>query len=157
VVICIFTWFNAVGEDIREGDNLFEVETDKVTVDVQAIVCGRLGEIRVGAGSVAKVGDVIAVVDTVAAAAGGGTDCVIRKLVAHNVYCVMLTVRSHPLSPKRLCIKIVISLPPNVRQNITRVFVGDFPNTFLGRIDRRIKLLPILHQVIFRGGYATRR
>jgi len=58
----ILTWFKSVGDEIREGDNLFEVETDKVTIDVQAIVSGRLNEIRVGAGTVAKVGDVVAVV-----------------------------------------------------------------------------------------------
>jgi len=58
----ILTWFKSVGDEIREGENLFEVETDKVTIDVQAVVSGRLSEIRVGAGSVAKVGDVVAVV-----------------------------------------------------------------------------------------------
>src|ERR1700753_381179 len=58
----ILTWFKSVGDEIREGDNLFEVETDKVTIDVQAIVSGRLNEIRVGAGTVAKVGDIVAVV-----------------------------------------------------------------------------------------------
>ena len=58
----ILTWFKSVGDEIREGDNLFEVETDKVTIDVQAIVSGQLNEIRVGAGIVAKVGDVVAVV-----------------------------------------------------------------------------------------------
>ncbi|MBV8698444.1 MAG: 2-oxo acid dehydrogenase subunit E2 [Bradyrhizobium sp.] len=58
----ILTWFKSVGDEIREGDNLFEVETDKVTVEVQAIVTGRLSEIRVGPGLVARVGDVVAVV-----------------------------------------------------------------------------------------------
>jgi pyruvate/2-oxoglutarate dehydrogenase complex dihydrolipoamide acyltransferase (E2) component len=64
----ILTWFKSVGDEIREGDNLFEVETDKVTIDVQAIVSGRLSEIRVGAGTIAKVGDIVAVV--------GGTEAV---------------------------------------------------------------------------------
>ena len=41
----ILAWFKSVGDEIREGDNLFEVETDKVTVEVQAIVAGRLSEI----------------------------------------------------------------------------------------------------------------
>ena len=64
----ILAWFKSVGDEIREGDNLFEVETDKVTVEVQAIVAGRLSEIRVGAGATAKVGDVVAVVGDGAAA-----------------------------------------------------------------------------------------
>lgn len=58
----ILTWFKSVGDEIREGENLFEVETDKVTVEVQAVVSGRLSEIRVDAGKVAKVGEVVATV-----------------------------------------------------------------------------------------------
>jgi pyruvate/2-oxoglutarate dehydrogenase complex dihydrolipoamide acyltransferase (E2) component len=58
----ILTWFKAVGDEVNEGDNIFEVETDKVTVEVQAIASGRLSEIRVGAGTVAKVGAVVAVI-----------------------------------------------------------------------------------------------
>ena len=63
----ILSWFKSVGDEIREGDNLFEVETDKVTVEVQAIVVGRLTEIRVGPGVTAKVGEVVAVVSDSAA------------------------------------------------------------------------------------------
>ena len=45
----ILEWFKSVGDEVKEGDNLFEVETDKVTLEVQSIVTGRLREIRVGA------------------------------------------------------------------------------------------------------------
>ena len=65
----ILAWFKSVGDEIKEGDNLFEVETDKVTIEVQAIVSGRLSEIRVGSGTTAKVGEVLAVVGDGAAAA----------------------------------------------------------------------------------------
>jgi pyruvate/2-oxoglutarate dehydrogenase complex dihydrolipoamide acyltransferase (E2) component len=58
----ILAWFKSVGDEIKEGDNLFEVETDKVTMEVQAVVAGALSEIRVGAGSTAKVGEVVAVI-----------------------------------------------------------------------------------------------
>ncbi len=58
----ILAWFKSAGDEIKEGDNLFEVETDKVTIEVQAIVAGRLSEIRVGAGMTAKVGEVVALV-----------------------------------------------------------------------------------------------
>ena len=58
----ILAWFKSVGDEIKEGDDLFEVETDKVTIEVQAIVAGRLSEIRVGPGAIAKVGEVVAVV-----------------------------------------------------------------------------------------------
>ena len=69
----ILAWFKSVGDEINEGDNLFEVETDKVTIEVQAIVAGRLSEIRVGIGATAKVGEVLAVVgDGAAVKAPGG-------------------------------------------------------------------------------------
>lgn len=58
----ILAWFKSVGDEVKEGDNLFEVETDKVTIEVQAVAAGRLSEIRVGAGVSAKVGEVVAVV-----------------------------------------------------------------------------------------------
>jgi pyruvate/2-oxoglutarate dehydrogenase complex dihydrolipoamide acyltransferase (E2) component len=58
----ILAWFKSVGDEIKDGDNLFEVETDKVTIEVQATVAGRLSEIRVGPGATAKVGEVVAVV-----------------------------------------------------------------------------------------------
>jgi pyruvate/2-oxoglutarate dehydrogenase complex dihydrolipoamide acyltransferase (E2) component len=64
----ILAWFKSVGDEIKEGDNLFEVETDKVTIEVQAIVAGRLTEIHVGTGATAKVGEVLAVVGDGAAA-----------------------------------------------------------------------------------------
>ena len=72
------TWFKSVGDEIKEGDNLFEVETDKVTIEVQAIVAGRLTEIRVGPGSVAKVGEVVAVVGDGAGAEGADAGRVAR-------------------------------------------------------------------------------
>jgi pyruvate/2-oxoglutarate dehydrogenase complex dihydrolipoamide acyltransferase (E2) component len=58
----ILSWFKAVGDDIKIGDRLFEVETDKVTVEVEAIVAGKLTEIRTGNGATAKVGATVAVI-----------------------------------------------------------------------------------------------
>lgn len=58
----ILTWFKSEGDEIQEGDNLFEIETDKVTMEVQSTVAGKLSEIRVPAGEVAKVGSVVAVI-----------------------------------------------------------------------------------------------
>lgn len=64
----ILAWFKNVGDDVREGDNIFEVETDKVTIEVQAIAAGKLTEIRVPVGSAVKVGTVVAVIGGAAAA-----------------------------------------------------------------------------------------
>lgn len=66
----ILTWFKAVGDDIKVGDRLFEVETDKVTVEVEAVAPGKLSEIKVGAGVAAKVGSIVAVLGDAATSAG---------------------------------------------------------------------------------------
>jgi pyruvate/2-oxoglutarate dehydrogenase complex dihydrolipoamide acyltransferase (E2) component len=58
----ILEWFKAVGDDVKIGDRLFEVETDKVTVEVEATVAGKLTEIRTGGGATAKVGATVAVI-----------------------------------------------------------------------------------------------
>jgi len=58
----ITTWFKAIGDAVKPGDNLFEIETDKVSMEVPATSAGVLSEIRVAAGTVAPVGAVVAVV-----------------------------------------------------------------------------------------------
>jgi pyruvate/2-oxoglutarate dehydrogenase complex dihydrolipoamide acyltransferase (E2) component len=65
----ILTWFKSVGDEIKVGDRLFEVETDKVTVEVEAVSAGKLSDVRVGNGESAKVGAVVAVLDGDQAAA----------------------------------------------------------------------------------------
>lgn len=65
----ILAWFKNVGDDVQEGDNIFEIETDKVTMEVQAITSGKLSEIRVQAGEVVKVGSVVAVIGGAGSAA----------------------------------------------------------------------------------------
>ncbi|MCC6887783.1 MAG: 2-oxo acid dehydrogenase subunit E2 [Hyphomicrobiales bacterium] len=58
----ITKWFKSAGDAVRPGDNLFEIETDKVSMEVPAIAAGTLAEIRVGVGEVAPVGAVVAVI-----------------------------------------------------------------------------------------------
>src|SRR5512140_2343033 len=58
----ITTWFKTVGDAVKPGDNLFEIETDKVSMEVPATSAGVLAEIRTPAGAVAPVGAVVAVV-----------------------------------------------------------------------------------------------
>ncbi len=64
----ITVWFKNVGDAVVAGENLFEIETDKVSMEVPAIAAGTLSEIRVPAGQVAKVGAVIAVLGGAVAA-----------------------------------------------------------------------------------------
>ena len=55
-------WFKSTGDKIKPGDNLFEIETDKVSMEVPATTSGVLSEIRVPVGEVAAVGAVVAVI-----------------------------------------------------------------------------------------------
>jgi pyruvate/2-oxoglutarate dehydrogenase complex dihydrolipoamide acyltransferase (E2) component len=57
----IIAWFKSVGDVVAVGDRLFEVETDKVTVEVEATESGTLSEIRIGKDVTAKVGTIVAV------------------------------------------------------------------------------------------------
>ena len=65
----ITQWFKAAGDTIKPGDNLFEIETDKVSMEVPSTTAGVLAEIRVPAGAVAPVGAVVAVIADGAGAA----------------------------------------------------------------------------------------
>jgi pyruvate/2-oxoglutarate dehydrogenase complex dihydrolipoamide acyltransferase (E2) component len=56
----ISKWFVSAGDAVKPGDNLFEIETDKVSMEVPAIAAGTLSVIHVQAGEVAPVGAVVA-------------------------------------------------------------------------------------------------
>ena len=58
----ISKWFKSAGDAVKPGDNLFEIETDKVSMEVPAIAAGTLAAIHVQAGDVAPVGAVVAVI-----------------------------------------------------------------------------------------------
>ena len=58
----ITKWFKAAGEAVKPGDNLFEIETDKTSMEVPSTTTGTLSEIRFKVGEVAKVGAVVAII-----------------------------------------------------------------------------------------------
>ena len=58
----IASWFKNLGDTVAEGETLFEIETDKVTMEVQALGAGVLSDIRVGAGETVPVGTVVCVI-----------------------------------------------------------------------------------------------
>src|SRR5215469_5216063 len=58
----ITKWFKAAGDKVAPGENLFEIETDKTSMEVPATEAGVLAEVRVVAGEVAPVGAVVAVI-----------------------------------------------------------------------------------------------
>ena len=58
----IVSWLKAAGDAVSEGDALFEVETDKATMEVEAQAGGWLAGVRASEGDDVPVGDVIALI-----------------------------------------------------------------------------------------------
>jgi pyruvate dehydrogenase E2 component (dihydrolipoamide acetyltransferase) len=65
----ITKWFKSAGDAVKPGDNLFEIETDKTSMEVPSTTSGTLTEIRFNVGDVAKVGAVVAVISGAGAVA----------------------------------------------------------------------------------------
>ena len=62
----IVAWRKREGDRVRQGEILFEVETDKATMEVEAPVAGTLRRILVAADASAPVASVIALITTTA-------------------------------------------------------------------------------------------
>ena len=71
----ITKWFKSAGDAVKPGDNLFEIETDKTSMEVPATSAGVLTAINVQVGEVAKVGAVVAVISGAGGAAERGARC----------------------------------------------------------------------------------
>jgi pyruvate dehydrogenase E2 component (dihydrolipoamide acetyltransferase) len=54
-------WHKKIGDYVNKREHLFDVETDKTTMEVESVDSGYLCEILVSEGTVAPVGAVIAV------------------------------------------------------------------------------------------------
>src|ERR1700761_4885552 len=63
-------WLKNEGDQVSLGDNLVELETDKITVEVPAMMSGVLTKRMHGEGDVVKVDDVLAEVEEGASAGG---------------------------------------------------------------------------------------
>lgn len=58
----ISQWYKAIGDAVAVGDPLFEIETEKTSMEVPAVAAGVLAEIRAQTGDTVPVGTVVAVV-----------------------------------------------------------------------------------------------
>lgn len=65
----ISRWFKKEGEAIKADEALFEIETDKVTQEIYAPVGGVVKKLAKAQGANAKVGEVVALIDSSASAA----------------------------------------------------------------------------------------
>src|SRR5215813_12016377 len=62
--VTIIRWLVEVGQPVKLGEPLLEIETDKASMEVEAVVAGTLQAIHVAAGEQAGVGQVIATIKT---------------------------------------------------------------------------------------------
>ena len=57
------SWLVSEGSSFQAGDNLAEIETEKITIEIPAQSSGKLSKILIQEGSNVKVGEVIAEYD----------------------------------------------------------------------------------------------
>ena len=65
----LVAWHKSVGEAVDRDENLVDLETDKVVLEVPAPVAGVLKEIRIEDGTTVTSGEILAVIDEGATAA----------------------------------------------------------------------------------------
>ena len=66
----LLAWHKKVGEAVKRDENLIDIETDKVVLELPAPADGVLAKIMKGDGGTVKAGEVIATLDTEGKAAG---------------------------------------------------------------------------------------
>ncbi|TKJ42170.1 hypothetical protein CEE37_00395 [candidate division LCP-89 bacterium B3_LCP] len=59
----ILKWYVEVGDEIKENDNLVDVETDKAAVTITSPKGGKISALNAKIGDIVNVGDVVAVID----------------------------------------------------------------------------------------------
>src|SRR6478736_6684949 len=69
----VVEWLVKPGDTLKLDQTMLKVETDKAVVEIPSPVAGRVAEIRVQDGQVAKVGDVLIVFESKPSANGGGS------------------------------------------------------------------------------------
>jgi 2-oxoglutarate dehydrogenase E2 component (dihydrolipoamide succinyltransferase) len=58
----ISKWHKKVGESVKSGEILFEIETDKTSMEIPATIDGKLSQILVAEGNTSSVGSIVAIV-----------------------------------------------------------------------------------------------
>jgi len=61
--IKVLGWLVEVGQAVKRGQPLLEIETDKAAMEVESLATGTLKEINAQAGDIVPVGAVIAIIE----------------------------------------------------------------------------------------------
>src|SRR6266568_4404832 len=79
----LVNWHKKAGDAVKRDENLVDVETDKIVLELPAPASGIVTEIRKSDGATVGAQEVIAVIDTDAKAAAGALPAA-RKLMAEQ-------------------------------------------------------------------------
>jgi pyruvate dehydrogenase E2 component (dihydrolipoamide acetyltransferase) len=96
----VVRWLKAPGDSVRKGEPIVEIETDKVTVEIESPSSGVLRDVTAAEGDVVPVGQTIALI--VEAGAAGPTPVArpAAPVVAATAPSPEVTVRASPLAKK---------------------------------------------------------
>ena len=76
----IVTWLVAVGDDVKENENMLEVQTDKAVVEISAPVSGKIESLGGREGDKIKVGGILVkFVDTLVEKESEAKECLHQK------------------------------------------------------------------------------
>ena len=130
----IVAWRKAEGDTVAIGDPLFDVETDKTTMEVEATHAGTLTEIRASAGADIPVGQTIAVIAASGEAPTGASSDA-RPNLAPEPAAVEIkppTSSSRPTAP-------TLPEPPAPRSELTAPSTSSIASTILASPKARFE------------------
>jgi pyruvate dehydrogenase E2 component (dihydrolipoamide acetyltransferase) len=99
----VLRWLKNPGDRVSKGEPIVEIETDKVTVEVEAPAAGVLGDVTAQAGDVVPVGTAIALIfaaGEIGAAAPESEAAAVRRTGAAAAPSVPPAVKASPLARK---------------------------------------------------------
>jgi pyruvate dehydrogenase E2 component (dihydrolipoamide acetyltransferase) len=143
-------WHKKVGDAVKADDVLFEIETDKVSMEIPAQASGVLSEILVGEGTTAKVGARLAVIRESGSAPRPAVGAPSDSTAAPVTAAVAATPAARPAAARPTRSGAAERLSPVVRKLISEHKLDPRAITGSGR-DGRITREDVLAYVAQRG------
>jgi pyruvate dehydrogenase E2 component (dihydrolipoamide acetyltransferase) len=97
----ISRWLKKPGDEIKRGDIIAEVETDKANMEVEAFDAGTLEEILVQEGETAPIGQVIAIIGSGAGAAKSAKPASAKSAQAASTSAASVQASAAPAQPAK--------------------------------------------------------
>jgi len=121
----LLEWRKKTGEQVGRGENLIDLETDKVTLEVVAPDSGVLVEIRKQTGETALSHDVLAVIDTAASATASAAPAVTVATPAAAAAPAQAAAKAGPAARKLMAEQRLASTEVPASRDDGRITKGD--------------------------------